>query len=122
MEKILGLLREELEPEELRFLCAFWTELGYEIICPPPGSPKRPTVPLWCGTRPGTEEIRLRLSHCRMAGRDIWRLKQLTGESVRKIRRAQRHSANPEKKLAQIRKYWYNKRKKQGVSRWNFWS
>ena len=39
MEKILGLLREELEPEELRFLCAFWTELGYEIICPPPGSP-----------------------------------------------------------------------------------
>lgn len=122
MEKMLGLLREELEPEELRFLCAFWTELGYEIICPPPGSSKRPSVPLWCGTRTGTEEIKLHLWHGRIAGRDIWRLRQLTGESVRKIHRAQRHSANPEKKLAQIRKYWYNKRKKQGVSRWNIGS
>ena len=114
MEKILGLLREELEPEELRFLCAFWTELGYEIVCPPPGSPKHPSVPLWCGTKAGTEEIKLHLSHCRIAGRDIWRLRQLTGESVRNIHRAQRRSFHPKKKLAQICKYWYNKRKNRG--------
>ena len=119
MEKIMGLLREEIKPEELRFLCAFWTELGYEIICPPPGSPKHPSVPLWCGTEPGTEEIKLHLRHCRIKRRDMWRLKQLTGERARIIRRAQRHSMNPEKRLAQFHKYWYNKRKKQGVSRWN---
>ena len=114
MEKILGLSREELEPEELRFLCAFWTERGYEIICPPPGSPKRPSIPFWCGTRPGTEEITLRLSRGRIAERDVWRLRRLTGKSVRSIHRAQRHSAGSEKKLAQIRKYWYNKRKNRG--------
>ena len=32
MEKILGVSREEVRPEELRFFCAFWTELGYEVL------------------------------------------------------------------------------------------
>ena len=122
MEKILGVSREEVRPEELRFFCAFWTELGYEVICPPPGSPKRPTVPLWCGTVEGDEEIRLRMRKNKISPGDILRLGRRTGESLPRLILAQRHSGNREKRLAQIRKYLYNKRINRGLWRWNIGS
>lgn len=85
MEKRIGLRRRDNDTAYIVQVCQFWTELGWEVICPPPNTRRSPIVKLWCASEAGAEDLALRIRNGKICTGDLPLISQRTGEALSRL-------------------------------------
>lgn len=95
MEKRIGLQRKDGDAAYICQICEFWTNLGWEVICPPPNTGCNPIVKLWCGSGISEGAITLRIRRGRIYWKDLLEAGRQTGEPLRNLAAAARRCKRP---------------------------
>lgn len=95
MIKRIGLQRKDGDSAYVCQICEFWTNLGWEVICPPPNTGRNPIVKLWCGSGTSEGVIPLRIHRGRICQTDLPEVSRQTGEPLRKLAAAARRCKRP---------------------------